>query len=187
MSIIAFSGSRCLAQGSRAEVTRAARLAAEASASTAILAFDAVNSHPVELDLRAPDTTATPPQPLEEEAARGRGRPKLGVTSREITLLPRHWDWLNAQRGGASAALRRLVEDALRADGAVAASREGKESLYRFITAMAGDAPGYEEAVRALFADDEAKFKAESAGWPEDVRAHALTLLGAALDRRPSP
>src|SRR6202000_600087 len=103
------------------------------------------------------------PAPAE---ARGRGRPKLGVEAREVTLLPRHWEWLSTQRPGASATLRRLVEDARRADPGASGMREGKEAPYRFITAMAGDALGYEEAVRALFANDGARFEAESTPWP---------------------
>lgn len=187
-SVIAFAANRRLAQGSLADVTAAARQALADDPAARLLAFDAVTSRPVELDLRAeaPPLSFTPP-PAEPEPARGRGRPKLGVAAREVTLLPRHWDWLNAQRAGASATLRRLVEEARRADAAAGLMREGKESLYRFITHMAGDAPGYEEAVRALFAGDGARFEAETAAWPADVRGHALALLDAALGRAPSP
>ena len=98
-----------------------------------------------------------------------------------MTLLPRHWDWLAAQRGGASATLRRLVEDARRAGPGAEARHQGQEALNRFITAMAGDAPGYEEATRALFAGDAARFDAETQAWPADVRAHALKLAAAAF------
>jgi hypothetical protein len=188
-TIIAFAGNRCVGSGLLAEVTFAAMNAAKADPTTTFLAFDSVTSRPVELDLRGSAAVVQPPpaDPSAAEPARGRGRPRLGVTAREVTLLPRHWDWLNGQRAGASATLRRLVEEARKGDAVAGAMREGKESLYRFITAMAGDAPGYEEAVRALFASDAAKFEAESAAWPADVRAHAMTLLDAALGRLPSP
>ncbi len=187
-SVIAFVGTRLLAEGPLADVISVARQALASDATSSILAFDAVTSRPVELDLRTEAAPAAFAPPSEAEAAaRGRGRPKLGVEAREITLLPRHWEWLNGQRGGASATLRRLVEAARNANAAAGAMREGKESLYRFITAMAGDAPGYEEAVRALFANNQARFDEESNAWPSDVRDHALALLPAALGLTPSP
>jgi hypothetical protein len=107
---------------------------------------------------------------------RAPGRPKLGVTAREVTLMPRHWDWLGAQPGGASVALRKLVERALRANGDEDRIRQVREAAYRFMTAMAGDAPGYEEALRALFAGDHSRLRRIVAKWPADVREHALAL-----------
>ncbi|MCU0647483.1 MAG: DUF2239 family protein [Gemmatimonadaceae bacterium] len=110
-------------------------------------------------------------------SVRGRGRPRLGVVAREVTLLPRHWEWLTAQRGGASAALRRLVDEARRIDHGPAATREAAQhAAYSFMRDMAGDAPGYEEALRALFADDIDRMATHMASWPPDVRAHALHL-----------
>ncbi|WP_428990320.1 DUF2239 family protein [Methylocapsa aurea] len=114
-----------------------------------------------------------------EDGARGRGRPKLGVVAREITLLPRHWDWLAAQPGGASAALRRLVETARREGGTDGRQRAAREAAYRFLSAVAGDLPGYEEALRALFSGDAARFEAQMTEWPKDVRAYALRLAHA--------
>jgi aminoglycoside phosphotransferase (APT) family kinase protein len=186
--VIAFAGHRRLAEGSLADVTATARQAQAKDASLCVLAFDTISSRPVDLDLRSDLSPLTFTPPAEAEIpTRGRGRPKLGVEAREVTLLPRHWEWLNGQRAGASATLRRLVEDARRADAAAGKMREGKESLYRFITAMAGDMAGYEEAVRALFANDGARFEIESAAWPADIRTHALGLLPAALGLTPSP
>lgn len=100
------------------------------------------------------------------------GRPKLGVVAREVTLLPRHWEWLAQQRGGASAALRRLVDEARRNTTELDKQRRSKESSYRFMTAIAGALPGYEEAVRALFAHDPAIFAERIAQWPQDIQAH---------------
>jgi hypothetical protein len=94
--------------------------------------------------------------------------------AREVTLLPRHWDWLAKQPGGASVALRKLVEDARR-DGR-GDRRARQEAAFRFMAALAGNAPGYEEATRALFADDAAAFDAHSRLWPADVRDHARRL-----------
>src|SRR3546814_13839563 len=102
------------------------------------------------------------------EAPRGRGRPKLGVTAREVTLLPRHWDWLAAQPGGASVALRKLVEQAMRDDRQT--RRAAQEAAYRVMTALAGDLPGYEEAIRALFAGDRPRLENHTAGRQADRR-----------------
>jgi hypothetical protein len=91
-----------------------------------------------------------------------------------VTLLPRHWEWLNAQPGGASVALRKLVEQARRAGGDGRKLRQ--EAAYRFMSSMAGDLPGYEEAIRALFADDRAGFEGQVEAWPGDLAAHAARL-----------
>ena len=93
-------------------------------------------------------------------APRGPGRPKLGVVAREITLLPRHWEWLAQQTGGASVAIRKLVDEARRATATTAiASASAQEAAYRFMSAMAGNLPHFEEAIRALFADDPRRFE----------------------------
>jgi hypothetical protein len=153
----------------------------------AVLVLDAASSETVELDLRG--SVATVLKRLsamtagESGAARSApakvrtpGRPKLGVIAREVTLLPRHWDWLGEQPGGASVALRKLVERALRANGDEDRIRQAREAAYRFMTATAGDAPGYEEALRALFAGDHSRLRRIVAKWPADVREHALAL-----------
>jgi len=101
------------------------------------------------------------------------GRPKLGVVAREVTLLPRHWDWLAGQPGGASVALRKLVEEARRASGSRDQVRKSQEAAYRFMSAMAGNEAGFEEATRALFARDSQAFELHTASWPKDVRLHA--------------
>lgn len=111
----------------------------------------------------------------------GPGRPRLGVVAREVTLLPRHWKWLGAQPGGASAALRALVEDARRVDAGSNRKRGAQEAAYRFMTALAADARGFEQATRALFAADETRFEVHIADWPEDVREHAQWLAADAF------
>ena len=186
--VIAFAGPRRLALGDLAAVAVAAKSALGSGETAPLLIFDAVTSRPIDVDFRgsAEDVRARLSAPEAEDAARSRGRPKLGVTAREVTLLPRHWDWLAGQRGGASATLRRLVDDARRGTEVADALRLGRESLYRFITAMAGDAEGYEEATRALFAGDETRFEALTAPWPTDIRAHALTLARPAFGHAPS-
>jgi uncharacterized protein len=140
-----------------------------------VLIFDDETSEPVELDLRG-----TPEEALARiEPPRRPGRPKLGVVAREVTLLPRHWEWLNVQPGGASVALRKLVEEARKAHADRDRVRRAQESAYRFLSAMAGNEAGYEESLRALFAGDAGRFEECSAGWPADVCDHARRLASA--------
>lgn len=170
----AFSGDQLIAQGARPEVARAVKSAWDAG--RPVLIFDDHDARPVEIDLRGDlaevlERVAEPAPPK-----RGPGRPKLGVTAREVTLLPRHWDWLASQPGGASVALRKLVEAALRAAEGPDRVRRSREAAYRFMTAMAGDRPRYEEATRMLFAGDWSAFDAATEAWPPDVRDHARRL-----------
>ena len=127
-------------------------------------------------------------QPLASPAKAGRGRPRLGVSAREVTLLPRHWDWLSAQPGGASAALRRLVEAAARApESPEAARRRAADAACAVLSALAGDAPGAEAAVRALYAGDAATFTGETAAWPEDIRDYLAHLAAPAFSAPSAP
>lgn len=168
-----FDGERLLVSGSLGEAALAAKTTLEAGSVGPVLVFDGAG-RVVDLDLRGDEAVVfarhMPPAP------RGRGRPKLGVVAREVTLLPRHWDWLAAQPGGASAALRRMVETARRQSGEADRIRQAREAAYRFVTAMAGDRPGYEDAIRALFAGDRPRLEALIAAWPVDLRDHALRL-----------
>ena len=175
----AFAGDRKIASGAPRDVVAAVKSATETGDS--VLIFDDADGRPVEFDLRGDLEAVLARLPAEEaEEKRGRGRPKLGVTAREVTLLPRHWEWLAGQSGGASVALRKLVEGALREADDPDRARRAKEASYRFMTAMAGDRAGYEDAVRALFAGDGAGLDAATAVWPEDVREMALRLSGPA-------
>jgi hypothetical protein len=122
------------------------------------------------------ENTSTPTDSAEPDEPRGRGRPKLGVLSREVTLLPRHWDWLASQPGGASITLRKLVEEARRANVDQNRQRQASECAYHFMSAMAGDMPGFEEASRALFANDAAKFRQQIEAWPVDIRDYVWGL-----------
>ena len=188
--IIAFEGPRCLALGDLHEVAAKARVALDKNSNATLLIFDAVTSQSVEIDLRG--TSADVQMRLashtsqNQEAVvptpRGPGRPKLGVVAREITLLPRHWEWLSQQPGGASVAIRKLVEDARRAGSGKDRIRQAQESLHRFMTAMAGDSPNYEDALRALYAGDQSHFAASIAKWPADVRDHVTRLAAPAFE-----
>lgn len=173
----AFDGSRKLAAGPLIDVAMAVKAATEAGAAGPVLVFDDASGRVIDLDLRgtkAEIAARLAPGPDPEPA--GRGRPKLGVVGREVTLLPRQWEWLATQPGGASVTLRRLVDDARRNTGTQQKARAAQEAAYRFLSAVAGDLPGYEEATRALFANDRAKFAGQIQGWPEDLRVYAMTL-----------
>ena len=103
------------------------------------------------------------------------------MAPREVTLLPRHWEWLGHQPGGASVVLRRLVDEARRASQAPDRIRAGRDALYRFMSAIGGDLPAFEDASRALFRGDAEGFSRLVADWPADVRRHALTLAARAF------
>jgi hypothetical protein len=180
----AFAGQQRLITGPLADVALAVKRASTASAPISI--FDDRTGRAIDLDLRGseaeilarlPQDTceAVPTEQLPNEP-RGRGRPKLGVVAREVTLLPRHWEWLNAQPGGASVALRKLVDDARRASGDKDRTRHAREAAYHFMSGIAGNNPNFEEAARALFADDRRRFAELIAQWPADIRDHAIAL-----------
>jgi hypothetical protein len=114
-------------------------------------------------------------------AARGPGRPKLGVVAREVTLLPRHWEWLASQPGGASVALRKLVDSARRASEVKDRVRHASAVGYKFMATMAGHEAGFEEASRALFAADKIKFEMLISAWPKDVQTHLKKILADAF------
>ncbi|MBU9378572.1 DUF2239 family protein [Burkholderia gladioli] len=196
-----FDGVTHLVSGDLATVAVAIRHATRTPAPGPVLLFDNATGRSIDVDLRGSDeeirarfTTAdqqpepipvTEPSPGEAvapdsgeagSAPRGRGRPRLGVVAREVTLLPRHWDWLAAQPGGASVALRKLVDEARREHGERDRRRLANERAYHFMSALAGDLPGFEEASRALFAGDMPGFRDRIEAWPRDLREHLLRL-----------
>ena len=191
--LIVFQDQRCLALGGLMDVATKARQALNDNGDAPLLIFDAVTSRPVEIDLRGSladvqerieklSAAQGNDTAIEPAALRGPGRPKLGVVAREITLLPRHWEWLSQQPGGASVAIRKLVEEARRSGSGKDRVRQAQESLHRFMTAMAGDYPNYEDALRALYAGDQSRFDTSIAKWPADVRDHVRRLAASAFD-----
>jgi len=180
----AFSGPQRIASGELRHVAMKAKQAYDLHPERPVLVFDDADGRTVELPLELPAADllrllAQPQLAASTDTAplpRRPGRPKLGVVAREITLLPRHWDWLAAQPGGASVALRRLVEDARKVSSGDDRRRAAQEATFRFMQAMAGDQPGFEEASRALFAGDVARFEEHVARWADDVRDHATWL-----------
>ena len=197
-SYTSFNGHQRIAFGSLKVNALAVKHALATGVPHPLLTFCDQTGQVVDIDMRGSDAeilARLPPDEYQLQASesaltdsadpgepRGRGRPKLGVVAREVTLLPRHWDWLAAQRGGASVTLRKLVEEARRANVDRDRQRQTNERAYHFMSTMAGDMAGFEEASRALFANDAAKFRQQTEAWPVDVRdylrylAHPLPL-----------
>ena len=193
---IAFAGTRRIASGELLDVALKVKDLLTVDPQAAVLIFETATSETIELDFRGSRTdvrkrvtalpstataTAVSDENASQEQPRGPGRPKLGVVAREITLLPRHWDWLAEQRGGASVTLRRLVDEARLSGRGKQAKRRAQEITYRFMSAMAGNQSGFEEATRALFAADMPRFDQEVQAWPADIRNHAKKLAAAAM------
>lgn len=201
----AFEGGRCIASGPLREVALATKPVVDRWASSItpppLLVFDDATSEVMELDwrgseadfatrlaatdlaMRQTETQASPQddEPEDSPAVRGRGRPKLGVAAREVTLLPRHWEWLASQPGGASVALRKLVEVARRSSEDQDRVRRAQAVGYKFMSTMAGHEAGFEEASRALFAGNQLGFESQIATWPADVQMHLKRTLKAAF------
>jgi hypothetical protein len=186
----AFEGSRRIASGKLVDVAAKAKAAIDRGGTAAVLIFDDQTSQLIEVDFRGTEKdvlqrlTAAALQCAkqmetdrqESAGPRAPGRPKLGVVAREVTLLPRHWEWLNSQPGGASVALRKLVEEARRVNAGKDRVRQAREVAYRFLSAMAGNEPFFEEATRSLFAGDAQRFEEMVSAWPVDIREHAKKL-----------
>jgi hypothetical protein len=167
----AFAGDRQLASGPLRELLLAVKALVDRQPVAALLIFDDQTGQQVEFDFRG-----TPEQVLAREAPEakpsGPGRPRIGVVSREVTLLPRHWEWLEAQPNGISAALRRLVDEAAKREPGKERARRLRDATSRVMTALAGNSPGYEEASRALFAGQQQEFERRIRAFPKDIRKH---------------
>lgn len=201
----AFQGTQQIASGSWLCVSTKAQTQDTLRELAPVLIFDDITGEVIDIDPRVThdcpplrsaeaETGITPKSEptLPVEGARGPGRPRLGVVAREVTLLPRHWDWLASQPGGASVALRKLVEEARRANQGKDRLRLACEAAYRFMSAMAGNEPGFEEATRALFAGDKERFAELVEPWPIDVSSYARKLAARAFEclaaeRMPQP
>lgn len=193
---IAFEDDRHIASGDLREVARAAKETLERRQDASIIVFDAQTSATIEVDFRGSmaDVLARLPENISAPTAaedtavsapRGPGRPRLGVVAREVTLLPRHWEWLARQPGGASVAIRKLVEAASRTGEDKDRIRQAQEAAYRFMSVTSGNKPHYEDAIRALFAGDADRFERLIAEWPADIRSHTSRLAERALPRSP--
>jgi len=209
-SYTCFDGNRRVATGALQAIALTLKEVRSSGMTDSVLVFDNSTGRTIDIDTRGTDdevlsrlavssVPGEPHAPTQTDASssahlsdvppnegRGRGRPKLGVVPREVTLLPRHWEWLGAQPGGASVALRKLVEEARRAGTEKDRIRQAHERAYHFMSAIAGDLPGFEEATRALFAHDPDRFAAQMAAWPADIRDHAV-FLGFGTEPNESP
>jgi hypothetical protein len=184
-SYTAFAGERLIVSADLKTTVLSVKERLDAGEPAPVLIFDDLTGKQVDFDL-----SGTPKQALDRLASHpyfaakdvpslprsGPGRPRLGVVSREVTLLPRHWDWLEAQAQGISGALRKLVEEARRREPDKERARLALEATDKFMWAMAGDRPGCEEASRALYAKDAARFERSIKAWPKDIRGHLLKL-----------
>ena len=196
----AFSHGRRVAHGRYDDIARAlaaAVAAAQADMPAPWLVFDDATGAPIDTPplpqdaarlkaARAGRAAISPAQALAKAdecspAPRAAGRPRLGVVAREVTLLPRHWEWLSVQPGGASAALRRLIDKARKDNKSADSRRAAGERSYNFMSAIAGDQPQFEDAARALFAGDAVRFAGHVADWPPDVREYLMQLAEAAF------
>lgn len=184
---VAFEGRRRFASGELHYIVSKAHKAGKAQEG-AILIFDGATSELMDVDWGSSARESmlrieTAPRADEDPGELRRpGRPRLGVVAREVTLLPRHWEWLNVQPGGASVALRKLVDEARRVHRNTDRVRKAKEAAYRFMSAMAGNEAGFEEATRGLFAGDAVRFSEHTRNWPPDVRDHAAKLAARAFE-----
>ena len=191
-SYTSFDGHKRIASGNLQTNAIAVKYAMASGEAGSLLIFCDQTGRVVDIDTRGSDAemlarlpseegssqenSSVPTDSAEPDEPRGRGRPKLGVVSREVTLLPRHWDWLASQPGGASVTLRKLVEEARRGNVDQDRQREASECAYHFMFAIAGDLAGFEEASRALFANDAAKFRQQIEAWPIDIRDYVWCL-----------
>ena len=191
-SYTSFDGHKRIASGSLQANALAVKHAMASGVTGPLLTFCDQTGQVVDIDTRGSDAellarlpqeggqrqgnASAPIDSEESDEPRGRGRPKLGGVAREVTLLPRHWDWLAAQPGGASVTLRKLVEEARRANVGLDRQRQANECAYHFMSAMAGDMAGFEDTSRALFANDAAKLRQQTEAWPADVRDYVRYL-----------
>ena len=195
-SYVAFAGPERIASGDLRTVALATKALLDANPEGSVAIFDDATGRVVDLDPRGTpdDVVAGPPDDIDASglevaagtAKRRPGRPRLGVVSKEVTLLPRHWAWLGAQRGSVSATLRRLIDEARRTHDKRDAVRGAQDTAYRFMAATLGNEPNFEEAIRALYRGDQARFSAATEGWPPDLREHSGKLAAEAF-RVPTP
>lgn len=180
-SYTAFVGHRLLVAGPLESLLSGVKTYLDKDGRENVLIFEDQTGKQVEFDFEGTlDQVLS--RELPEPAPTGPGRPKLGVTSREISLLPRHWEWLEQQPQGISAALRRLVEETMKREPNKEKARRKREAAAKLMWGLCGDLPGFEEASRALYAKDLEGFEGQVRKWPKDARTHLIKMLRDAAD-----
>ena len=181
----AFSGFTHLLTGDLPAVLTRVREHLQLEKSAQVLIFEDQTGKQVDFDLRGTLeevlARVAPPAPK-----RGPGRPRLGVVCREVSLLPKHWEWLESQPVRASGTLRRLVDAAVKNESSASRSRQRLEAAGRIMWSLAGNLEGFEEASRALYARRWADFSARIASWPEDLRRHLEWMVAPASPVTPA-
>lgn len=183
----AFADTKKIAEGNVLEVALKVQRHVKKNKKSQVQVFDDLTSAPIELDLRGtPDDLRGRLRKIEESSEKksGPGRPKLGVISKEVTLLPQHWEWLSVQPGGASVTIRKLIEEAKKKNVVQDQIRMSQEATYKFMNVMAGDLVNFEEALRALYAKDAKRFEDLIGDWPKDIREHAKDLSRKAFQKK---
>ena len=175
-----FLGATLIASGFLSDILTALKSRFDLDPGAPILIFEDQTGMQVDFDLRGTLADVLTRYQLAPTRT-GPGRPKLGVVAREVSLLPRHWEWLEQQPSGASAAIRRLVDDARKRDPGEQQARSAINAAARFLSAMASNLPGYEEATRALYARDRGQFDRLISDWPKDIRLHAQRVIEGAI------
>jgi uncharacterized protein len=184
----AFAGDRRIVRGTLEEMLRKAKRKLDANPDLRLLIFEDETGREVDFDFRGTaDDVIARAKPTPTPA--GPGRPRLGVVSREVSLLPRHWEWLERHPQGISAGIRRLVDGARKREPDEDRARVARAAASRFMWVMAGDLPKFEEASRALFASNRTRFEELTRSWPVDVRKHLDELLreGGAFEGKGAP
>lgn len=171
----AFTGVTLLVTGGFDEMLRATKAHLDSGGSADLLIFDDSTGEQVDFDFHGNVEEVLRRAARPEK--KGRGRPRLGVIGREVSLLPRHWEWLDRQPQSASATIRRLIEAARKQDALGGDARRRIEAAGRFIWAMAGNYENFEESSRALYARDWARLRELTHPWPKDVRNHLFSML----------
>ncbi|WCR27372.1 DUF2239 family protein [Paenibacillus thiaminolyticus] len=187
----AFLGMGVVASGSLQHVVTTVKDALDDRDLAQLLIFDDSTGKQIDVDFRGKTDDVLkrlgepsgdlPGTEVNHQPTRRVGRPKLGVVSGEVTLLPRHWEWLKSQPGGASVTLRKLIDEARRSGEKQSNLRESQEATYNFMTAMAGNFHQYEEALRALYAGDSDRFYHFIDDWAPDIRNHIKRLAANAF------
>lgn len=175
----AFDGSKIISQGTLAHIALSLKQKTREQKTATLLVFSDLTGRQIDIDLSGTDKQVLDRlkvySPQELQANTGAGRPKLGVMPREISLLPNHWEWLLNQDGGSSAVIRNLIDEKMKSRSKDKV-KSAQETTYKFLSAIAGDLPNFEEAIRFLYRKDKKKFSELISSWPKDIIKYSMML-----------